>query len=163
MAHYLIWICSPHGASMTKPWITEQAVQTSGQIFLTITGEVFLTTHPLDILGFFHRRHLYTISVYTLKEVSSFRTRKLQVLSQNFVVTNSLIFHSFGNPVACNMHGSQDDKALTSRLLLLQCMCHSQPAIYKPRSLSLVWKATWSPQFEKGRNTSYYIKALIHN
>lgn len=112
---------------------------------------------------FFHRRHLYTISVYTLKEVSSFRTRQLQVLSQNFVVTNSLIFHSFGNPVACNMHGSQDDKALISRLLLLQRMCHSQPAIYKPRSLSLVWKATWSPQFEKGRNTSYYIKALIHN
>lgn len=30
-----------------------QAIQASGQIFLAITGKVFLPTHTLDLFGFF--------------------------------------------------------------------------------------------------------------
>jgi len=79
---------------------------------------------------FLCRSHLYTILVYTLKEASSFRAEMFQVLSQNSVVTNSLLLRGLGNPVACNVHGSQVHRALISHLLLLQCICHTKPTIY---------------------------------
>lgn len=79
------------------------------------------------LIWFLHRSHLYAVLVYTSKEASSFRAEKFQVLSENSAVTNSLLFHGLGNPVAHNVHGSQDHRALISHLLLLLCICHSQP------------------------------------
>lgn len=81
--------------------------------------------------SFLHRSHVHTILPCILKGASSLRAEKFQVLSQNSAVTNSVLFHGLGNPMAHNVHDSQDHKALISHLLLLQHICHLQPTVYE--------------------------------
>lgn len=121
---------------LLSPWHTcdkamnVQATQAPGQVFLIMTGKVFLSTHP-RLSGFLHRSHVHTLLPYTLKEAPSLRAEKYQVVSQNSAATNSVLFHGLGNPVAHNVHDSQDHKAFISHLLLLQHICHLQPTVYE--------------------------------
>lgn len=90
-----------------------------------------LVNRPAGLSGFLHRSHVHTLLPYTLKEASSLTAENFQVLSQNSAVTNSVLFHGLGNPLAPNVHDSQDHKALISHLLLLQHICHLQPTVYE--------------------------------
>lgn len=88
-----------------------------------------LVNTPTGFVGFLHRSHVHTLLPYALKGASSLRAEKFQMFSQNSAVTNSVLFHGLGNPVAHNVHDSQDHKALISHLLLLQHICHLQPTV----------------------------------
>lgn len=127
-----------HIGELQSPWCTHDKTMNhsagNSGILTNISHhhrKSILANTPTGLIWFLHRSHFYTVLVYTSKEAPSFRAEKFQVPSRNSAVTNSLLFHGLGNPVACNVHGSQDHEALISHLLLLQCICHSQPTIYE--------------------------------
>lgn len=93
-----------------------QATQAPGQVFLIITGKVFSSTHPLDLVVFFTEVR-FILSCPTQEKKHQVSGKKSFECSVKILLWLSVLFHGLGNPAAHNVHGSQDRKALISHLL----------------------------------------------
>lgn len=154
--------CSPRGVPMTKPWITVQAIQAPGQIFLTIPGKVFLPTHSLDLSGFF----IEAISTLSWS-IPQKKHRASGQKSFKCLVKTLLWLTACFSTASETLWLTTCMGARITGLLFHICYCCCASAIHNQlhvnHFLPLVQEATWGPRFKRSRSTRYYIKALIHN